>query len=184
MSKLSKSKKNNYHIVFSDKEARALKIALNALKKDFAKVMGSNPKVVNELSTDNSNLEIVIVNRASGATKIPSNKRKSLDGFESHRVYADTDANRIYLEGFDLRGTIYAIYTFSEKFLGVPPLHYWSSWVPVKKDKIVVPGNTDIFFKSPQVRYRSILPGDQDFLIPGKRNRKSITTFGSKPYFG
>ncbi len=84
-------------------------------------------------------------------------------------MYADTQTNRIYLEGYDLRGTIYAIYTFSEEFLGVPPLHYWSSWIPVKKDEISIAADCDMFFKSPQVRYRSILPGDQDFFMPWKR---------------
>ncbi len=28
----------------------------------------------------------------------------------------------------------------------------------------------DIFYLSPQVRYRSLLPGDQDFFTPWKRN--------------
>jgi hypothetical protein len=93
-----------------------------------------------------------------------------LDGFESHRVYADSENNRIYVEGFDLRGTIFAIYTFSEKILGIPPLHYWSSWVPVRKDKIKVAGDFNVYFKSPQVKYRSILPGDQDFFNPWKKN--------------
>jgi hypothetical protein len=49
-------------------------------------------------------------------------------------------------------------------------LHFWSSWIPEKKDEIVVAGNLDIFFKSPQVRYRSILPGDQDFFNPWKKH--------------
>ncbi len=36
----------------------------------------------------------------------------------------------------------------------------------IKKDEISVAHDYDIFFKSPQVRYRSILPGDQDFINP------------------
>lgn len=167
-----KLEKNKFKIVFSEKEPGPLKIALEAFKKDFLAVMGSVPEIANKADKDNSVPEIVIVNRSSGALKIPLIKGKELDGFESHRVYADTETNRIYLEGYDLRGTIYAIYTFSEKFLGVPPLFYWSSWVPVKKDKIVVAGGTDLFFKSPQVRYRSILPGDQDFFNPWKKESK------------
>ena len=158
--------KNKFRIVFSDKEPEPLKIALEALKRDFSKVMGVVPAVVEISDKNNPIPEIVIVNRSSGATDIPFIKGKELDGFESHRVYADEGSNKIYLEGNDTRGTIYAIYTFSEKFLGVPPLHYWSSWVPEKKDEVIVPGGCDIFFKSPQVRYRSILPGDQDYLNP------------------
>ncbi|HUX55563.1 MAG TPA: glycosyl hydrolase 115 family protein [Bacteroidales bacterium] len=159
-------KKNNFRIVFSNNEPEPLKIALEALKRDFSMVMGEVPAII-EIS-DKTNLipEIVIVNRFSGALDIPLRKDKELDGFESHRVYADKVTNKIYLEGNDTRGTIYAIYTFSERFLGVPPLHYWSSWVPERKDEVIVSGGCDIFFKSPQVRYRSILSGDQDFLTP------------------
>jgi len=165
-----KLEKNKFRIVFSEQEPRALKKAVEALKKDFLSVMGSVPEIVDKIARDNSTLQMVIVNRASGALSVPHNQNKKLDGFESHRIYADAGNKRIYLEGNDLRGTIYAIYTFSEKILGVPPLHYWSSWIPVKKNEILVANDCDIFFKSPQVRYRSILPGDQDFFNPWKKH--------------
>ena len=161
--------RNDLKIVFSNKEPGPLKIALKAFMKDFVSVMGTEPVVVNEMDADNSQPEIVILNRASGTLAGPSGKARELDGFESHRIYADAETNRIYLEGNDHRGTIFAMYTFSERFLGVPPLHYWSSWEPVKKDLIRVPADCDIFFKSPQVRYRSLLPGDQDFFTPWKK---------------
>ena len=162
-------KKNKIKIVFSDQEPGPLKMALKALTKDFIKVMKTKPIIVNEMGRNKSQPEIVIINLASGALEISKNKIKKLDGFESHRIYTIPKENRIYLVGNDLRGTIFAIYTFSEKFLGVPPLHYWSSWVPVRKKVINIPADTDFFFKSPQVRYRSLLPGDQDFFMPWKK---------------
>ncbi len=161
--------KNKIRIVFSDQEAGPLKIALEALKKDFLSVMDTDPVLVGEMDQDKSQVEIVVVNRASGHLKVPSILQKDLDGFESHRVYADPENNRIYLEGNDLRGTIYAIYTFSEEILGVPPLKYWCSWEPEEKDDIRISTDLDIFFHTPQVRYRSLLPGDQDFFTPWKR---------------
>ncbi len=157
---------NSIKIVFSGGEPGPVKMALEALKKDFNNVLGVMPLVVEKTDSDKTVTEIVIINRTSGNLKASSDKNKKLDGFESHRVYADAQNNRIYLEGYDLRGTIFAIYTFSEKILGVPPLQYWSSWVPARKDIIQVASDYDIFFKSPQVRYRSILPGDQDFFNP------------------
>ncbi len=162
--------KNKIRIVFSDQESGPLKIAVESLKKDLIRVMDTDPAMAGEMDRNTSHAEIVIINRASGALEVPPEIKKELDGFESHRVYADPENNRIYLDGNDLRGTIYAIYTFSEEILGVPPLHYWSSWVPEKKDVIKIPADYDLFFKSPQVRYRSLLPGDQDFFTPWKRN--------------
>jgi hypothetical protein len=161
--------KNKFKIVFSDKEPAPLKIALKALQKDFKSVMDFNPAVAGKLDKDNSLTTIVIVNRASGAVKAPVDKGNELKGFESHRVYADAKTNRIYLEGYDLRGTIYAIYTFSEKILGIPPLHYWASWIPTKLDSINVPSTTDFFFKSPQVRYRAFLTNDEDYFTPWRK---------------
>jgi len=160
---------SDLRIVFSDEESGPLKIALEAFKKDFVAVMGTEPTVVSEMDADTSRPEIVIINRASGGLSVPSGKARELDGFESHRIYADEENNRIYLEGYDHRGTIFAMYTFSEHFLGVPPLYQWTSWVPVRKDSVSVPANSDIYFASPQVRYRSLLPGDQDFFNPWKR---------------
>ena len=157
-----------FRIVFSGQEPGPLKIALEAFRKDFANVMGAAPTVANEMDGDRSQPEIVIINRASGGLAPPSDKARPLDGFESHRIYADAENNRIYLDGNDHRGAIYAMYTFSEEFLGVPPLYHWTSWVPVRKNRITVPADSDIFFKSPQVRYRTLLPGDQDFFNPWK----------------
>ena len=157
-----------FRIVFSGQEPGPLKIALEAFRKDFANVMGAAPTVANEMDGDRSQPEIVIINRASGGLAPPSNKARPLDGFESHRIYADAENNRIYLDGNDHRGAIYAMYTFSEEFLGIPPLYHWTSWVPVRKNRITVPADSDIFFKSPQVRYRTLLPGDQDFFNPWK----------------
>jgi hypothetical protein len=166
-------KRNKIRIVFSDKEPGPVKIALQALKKDFLRVMDTEPVVTDTMDMDNSQPEIVIVNRDTGAVAVPSNKVKPLDGFESHRVYADPETNRIYLEGNDLRGTVYAVYTFSEQVLGVPPLHYWCSWAPKKKEVLDVPADYDVYFGSPQVRYRSLLPGDQDFFNPWKKRSQA-----------
>ena len=162
-------KKNNIRIVFSDKEPGPVKIAFEAFKRDFLRVMDTDPVVAEAMDMDTSRPEIVIVNRGSGAIQVPLDKVRPLDGFESHRVYADPEANRTYLEGNDQRGTIYAMYTFSEQVLGVPPLHFWSSWVPVEKDRLEISADYDVYFPSPQVRYRSLLPGDQDFFNPWKK---------------
>ena len=159
-------KKDHMKIVFSGEEDGPLKLAVNALAKDISSVMNSEPVIAGKMDRDTDVTEIVVVNASSGKVKIPSKHLKDLDGFESHRVYADEGSNRIYLLGYDLRGTIFAIYTFTEEVLGVPPLKYWCSWIPEQKEKISLPADFDIFYKSPQVRYRSLLPGDQDYFNP------------------
>ncbi len=163
----------NIRLVYSEEEEGPLKLAVDALVKDMVSVMHAGPQRAGKMNRDTVETEIVIVNVASGKMKIPPAHRKVLDGFESHRVYINQESNRIYLLGNDLRGTIYAIYTFSEEILGVPPLKYWCSWIPDQRDKIILPANYDRFFKSPQVRYRSLLPGDQDFFNPWKKESEA-----------
>jgi hypothetical protein len=160
--------KDHIRLVYSEKEEGPLLLAVEALKKDLENVLDTKPELAGKMNSDIRQTEIVIVNRSSGNIKIPSAHQKELDGFESHRVYVNKASNRIYLLGYDLRGTIFAIYTFAEEILGVPPLKYWSSWVPQPRDKISIPEGFESYYKSPQVRYRSLLPGDQDFFNPWK----------------
>lgn len=148
-------------IVLADNEPSPLKLAVQTFVNDFGKVTGRKPAIVSRL-TDDSSISIVVVDRETNALGLNLKKLRPLDGFESHRVWVDGSSNRIYLDGKDMRGAIYAVYTFDEKFLGVPPLWFWCSWQPQHKDVIEVPQNTDLFFKSPQVRYRAWLPNDTD----------------------
>ncbi len=165
--------RDHIRLVYSEEEEGPLLLAVNALAKDLKSVMLTEPILAGKMNRDLDETEIVIVNAASDKIKIPAAHRKELDGYESHRVYVNHESNRIYLLGNDLRGTIYAIYTFTEEVLGVPPLKYWCSWVPDTRDKITLPEDYDSFFKSPQVRYRSLLPGDQDFFNPWRKESEA-----------
>jgi len=148
-------------IVISPDEPSQLKLAAETLCNDFAKVTGVQVATVGSLDeVPSGNTALVITNLESKLTA--SNDVDALSGFESHHIKADRKNKRIWLEGFDMRGAIYAIYSFDEKFLGVPPLWYWCSWEPEHLSSIDIPGDTDLRYKSPQVRYRSWLPNDSD----------------------
>ncbi len=153
-------------IVLADNEPAALRLAVETLCKDFKKVTGKVPEIITSPKDAGGQLVLLVVNRETNALGLREQELRPLDGFESHRVWTDLSSNCIYLDGKDMRGAIYAVYTFSEKFLGVPPLWFWCSWVPTQKELIEIPENTDMFFKSPQVRYRAWLPNDTDLWAP------------------
>ena len=132
-------------------------VAVKALQRDFGKVLGYAPECM--VQPQEGKRSIYVVDQEIS----PDFCDRELDGFESHRVYVK-DGN-IYLYGKDMRGTIYAIYTFSEEVLGVPPLWYYSHWTPQMKQEISVDGTLDIFYKSPDVRFRAWFPNDQDLNI-------------------
>jgi hypothetical protein len=72
----------------------------------------------------------------------------------------------VVLQGADPRGTIYAIYTFSEQILGIPPLWFWASWKPTRRDRLDVASGTEILFAPPSVKWRAWFPNDTDLLTP------------------
>lgn len=147
-----------------DEDAATFK-ALESLKKDVLKITGSSAQIIftNEMS-DIPEKAIAILNSANAKLTIPYYCTSKVTGLESHRVYSIN--NKVYIHGSDIRGTIYAIYTFSEKILGVPPLWYWSSFVPLINPVLVIPSNLDIYFPTPQVRYRAWFPNDTDMFVP------------------
>lgn len=157
--------KENTSVVISADECGPVRLAVDALCRDFGKVMGFKPEVKDGIT--GSGIELVVVNDATPSSRafLPAETEGWGDNtFEAHRIKAD--GNRIYLHGMDMRGTIYAIYSFSEKFLGVPPLWYWCSWQPEHKDAVEVPAAYSYFQPSPTVRYRAWFPNDEDLFIP------------------
>lgn len=161
-------KKGNFCLVVDPSEADPVKLAVQSLQRDFERVMEYKPSLTGVSGTGNS-IELIIVDASAPHAPVATADLRPLDDFESHRVYADPATRRIYLYGRDMRGTIYAIYTFSERFLGVPPLWYFSSWEPEVKEQVAIPADYDYFSKSPQVRYRAWFPNDTDLFTPWRR---------------
>lgn len=151
---------DNFSILLEEGEDVSVVLAANTLSKDFEKIIGVAPKVT---SNPTSKFVVKVVNEET-VGEMPLAR---LEGFESHRVFVDNDT--IYLAGKDKRGTIYAIYSFSEKVLGVPPLWYFSSWTPEVKKSVIVPTSLNIYFSSPQVRYRAWFPNDTDLFMPWRK---------------
>ncbi len=161
-------KKDNFRIVVAEDEVEPVKLAVETLRRDFHRVMHFIPEVADKTGTQ-AGIEIVVVNESLEHPVVDVAGLRPLDGFESHRVYADAANGRIYLAGKDMRGTIYAIYSFSEEILGVPPLWFYCSWDPAYKSAVKIPAGYDYYMKSPQVRYRAWFPNDTDLFTPWRK---------------
>jgi hypothetical protein len=85
-------------------------------------------------------------------------------GAEAHRIAVQ--GNQVWLQGGDARGAIYAIYSFSDEFLDVPPWWYWAGWKPTTRSKVEIPAATNRSWQSPQVKWRAWFPNDTDLLSP------------------
>ncbi|WP_339173179.1 glycosyl hydrolase 115 family protein [Paenibacillus sp. FSL H7-0943] len=66
----------------------------------------------------------------------------------------------LVIVGSDKRGTIYGLYSISEK-IGVSPWVYWADIVPEKKPALSIPDNKlHVISKEPSVKYRGIFLND------------------------
>ena len=74
----------------------------------------------------------------------------------------------IVLTGSDVRGTIYAIYQFSQEFLGVDPFYWWTDHEPVRKTQVLVPRGFKEDQGPPTFRYRGWFTNDEDLLTGWK----------------
>ncbi|SEJ36435.1 Glycosyl hydrolase family 115 [Dyadobacter sp. SG02] len=141
-------------------EPAPVRKAVTDLLRDLNNVFGQPSQVVDKLPESGPVIVVATGTRYEGS-------QKPVSGWEAHQVYADH--GRVILNGADMRGTIYAVYSFSELVLGVKPLWFWTSEKPAKKGKVLIAADYLKAFSSPYVKYRAWLPNDTDFLTPWQK---------------
>jgi hypothetical protein len=140
--------------------------AVRDLVRDLEKVLGKQPQIIYSLNHIPKDLPIIVITCKGNLTKPFRDSR--VTQFESHLI-TTCHVNKhkaVVLQGADMRGTIYAIYTFSEKFLEIPPLWIWTSHKPEPKEAIKIPENTRLYFHSPYIKWRACFPCGTDLLGP------------------
>ena len=103
----------NTIIYTSAKPGEPLYLAVVNLQRDLNKVLG---KSISIHSLDTITSPGIVI-----ATEDKDKLANIVSGWEAHHLYVGTigDQQQVILEGADMRGTIYAIYTFSDKVLGM-----------------------------------------------------------------
>lgn len=156
-----------FSIYINDTSSVALNTTLEILQRDLKIVLGRAAVIKTNIEeVENSSNTLVIINgEADNITNIGM-----LEGFEQHKLFIKDD--NLVLQGSDLRGTLFAIYTFSEKFLGIKPLWFWASQNIPKKQSIEIPQNFNYDSGEPYVKYRTWFPNDQDMFDPWREKGK------------
>jgi len=119
--------------------------AAEDLAADMEKVFGKRPQIAAQASGP----AIEITAPTGGAT-------------ESFSI--QSRGNHVVLSGADMRGTIFAIYTFSQEWLGTDPMYYWNDHQPAKKAAIAIPAGLSKNYPSPLFKYRGFFINDEDQL--------------------
>ncbi len=146
----------------------SVKMAVADLQRDLEKVLGQPSPIVEDVKELHGRTAIVILVNGSNQ---PAWHDVAVIGREAHGIHVrEIDGQScVVLEGTDPRGAIYAIYSFSDEFLGVPPLWYWADWVPTRRAAINIPADTNRVFPPAYVRWRAWLNNDSDFLEPWQK---------------
>ena len=141
-----------------------VQLAAKDLASDMQKVFGAAPRIVT--SADQAGpVSIVLADEATGA---PADHASAPESFSITGGPAATGSGKkvqvIRLAGSDMRGTLYAIYQFSQQYLGVDPMYYWTDHQPAKHLSIQIPAKLDDRFPAPVFRYRGFFINDEDLL--------------------
>jgi hypothetical protein len=166
-------------VLIDRNEPVAIQKAANDLASDMEKVFGAPVKFVHR-PADASRVTIWI--RLKG--QLPKNV-EGPSGWEVltlravHNPWPGSPIkDAIVLTGSDVRGTIYAVYQFSQEFLGVDPLYWWTDHKPARKSQVVVPSSLNETQGPPTFRYRGWFTNDEDLLTgwkPGLREGTGIS---------
>ncbi len=145
-------------IVLAPDEPEPVRQAAEDLANDFRKVMGEPLKILS--AETNAAAPAILIGEPA---HLPDPLRPAgLSAPESFSISAR--ANNIVLAGADMRGTIYAVYQFSEKYLGVDPMYYWTDSEPAHRSSITIPEPLEERFRPPVFKYRGLFINDEDML--------------------
>jgi hypothetical protein len=141
-----------------------VRLAAKDLAADMQKVFGAEPKIVQD-ERDAGSVTIVVGDDLSGAAPDHSPAPES---FSITTGLASRNAGRaekiIRLSGSDMRGTIFAIYQFSQQHLGVDPMYYWTDHQPAHRTAIHLSASLHETYGPPVFRYRGFFINDEDLL--------------------
>jgi hypothetical protein len=157
-------------IVESAQEPGPVHRATEDLRGDFAKVFGQKPKLVTSLGAAGPVTILIAQNQ-----NLPAGEGCSTASGTEAFAFSTTGAQQrvVCLTGADMRGTIYAIYEFSQRILGVDPMYLWTDKEPAKRASITLPADFARSWPSPVFKYRGFFINDEDLLsgwVPGSRN--------------
>jgi len=153
--------------------------AVEELAADFQAVFGTRPKIIHR-QEDSGPVTIFIGEQSSLPNEIRPTTLSAPESFSISLREAKWDPRHptevVVLSGADMRGTIYAVYQFSEKYLGIDPLYYWTDHQPPHRTSIPLPKSLNETYAPPVFTYRGFFINDEDLLTgwaPGEAQDKT-----------
>jgi Glycosyl hydrolase family 115 len=155
-------------------EPTPVRLATRDLQSDLARVFGLRPRIVTRRA-DAGPIAILIGEESQLPAALRPIGATAPESFSISVRSApwSTATQLVVLTGPDVRGTIYAIYQFSQDYLGVDPLYYWTDHAPPRRRRIALPDTLARLFPPPVFKYRGFFINDEDLLTgwaPGEKS--------------
>jgi len=131
---VSATKSGSVYVPASEPEC--VRLAAEDLVSDTQKITGRAPALVRRAEDCGANSAVLAsLDRPESAALLQTLAPGFGDGlkgkWEAYRV--ETVGSRLIIAGSDQRGTMFGLYAFIEKCLGVDPLYFWASRPPQKR---------------------------------------------------
>jgi hypothetical protein len=161
-------------IIIGEREPLPLKKAAADLASDMQSVFGAPVRVVHQAEAGPSTIVISSVAfRSHGGSD--ANTPEIL---QIRALGTGSKQRAVLLTGSDMRGAIYAVYQFSQQFLGVDPMYFWTDIVPAQKEQVIVPAGFFLQDGPPTFTHRGFFINDEDLLTgwhPGTKDGADIS---------
>ena len=133
-------------------------------ERDWYKVFGYPPVIFRENSIPSRwDGPVIVFGSVENTQRLIDSQVP--EGKEQHRLFLTTLASgnpSLVAAGSDTRGTVFAIYTFCEKVLGIDPMYIFTDHQPKKSSEITLAADFEIVSKKPTFEYRGWFINDEE----------------------
>ena len=146
----------------ADYENMPVQKAILDAERDWYKVFGYPPVIFHDRPASSWDGPVIVFGSVENTKHLIDSKVP--EGKEQFRLTTGQLKNNkaITAIGSDTRGTIYAIYTFSEEVLGIDPMYIFTDKIPERKREISIGNGFDIRSKTPTFEYRGWFINDEE----------------------
>jgi hypothetical protein len=155
-------------LMIDSREPEPLQKAAADLAADFERVFGQRAKVIHNPSESGASVIWIALEK-----NVPRQVSRP-SAWENLRIQAlenpgsgSPARNAVVLTGSDVRGAIYSIYQFSQQFLGVDPLYWWTDHAPLRRSEVDLPDNFSLT-AGPAFHFRGWFLNDEDLFTGWK----------------
>lgn len=151
-------------------EPEYVRLAAEDLASDVKKITGKSLAIVERQPASGDYVFLGSINRPDSAAMlgqlVPTAVGALRGKWEAYRVHSvglAPDKRALVIAGSDERGTMFGLYAFIEKYLGVDPLYFWTDREPKPHERLAW-DSVALAADEPTFRFRGWFINDEDLL--------------------